>query len=126
MANTLAAQIATNPAALATGGGAFFDTAVIPLGGFPFNFMACFSPEHLNNPACFNQRYITDGPSDVNFGTDPNVAELDVWGINATIDWDVNDTLRFKSITSWREFRWLFHRRPGWQPGACILSYRYL
>ncbi len=116
-ANTLAAQIATDPAALATGGGVFFDTGVIAAGGFPFNFMACFEPANLNNPACFNQRYISDGPYNVNYGTDPTQADLDVWGAALTVDWDINDNLKLKSISSWRNFEGFFQ---GDQDGSPV------
>jgi iron complex outermembrane receptor protein len=34
----------------------------------------------------------------------PNILELTHWGVQATVDWDINDSLHFKSTTSYREF----------------------
>ncbi len=97
--NTIAAQLASGGIAP---GGTFFDPAAAS--GFPFNFTACFDPANLNNPACYNQRYIDDGSKDTNFGTDPSYQNLDVWGTALTIDWDITDNLQLKSITSYRTF----------------------
>jgi iron complex outermembrane receptor protein len=36
--------------------------------------------------------------------TTPNVNELTHWGLQTTVDWDINDRLSFKSTTSYREF----------------------
>ncbi len=107
MANTLAAQLATNPAAMGTGGGRFFDTSQLP-NGFPFKFLACFEEANRDNPACFNRRYIADGPAEVNFGVDPHQADLDVWGAALTIDWTINPDLKAKSISAWRSFEGQF------------------
>lgn len=97
--NTVNAQIASNPGGFGTG--PFFGGGPYP---FPFNFDACFQPANLNNPACFNQRYIQPEGSDKNFGTDPTSSELESWGISGTVEWEVNDNLTFKSITSYRTF----------------------
>lgn len=36
--------------------------------------------------------------------TTPNVQELTHWGLQTTVDWDLNDKLHFKSTTSYRKF----------------------
>ncbi len=95
--NTIAAQLANGGIAP---GGTFFD----PAQPFPFNFMACFSPANVNNPACYNQRYIDDGSKERNFGTDPSYANLDTWGTALTLDYSISDALAVKSITAYRTF----------------------
>ena len=90
---------------------------MIAAGGFPFNFLECFTPANANNPVCFNERFISDGPSNVNFGTDPTEANLDVWGAALTVDWDISDKLKLKSISSWRNFEGFF---TGDQDGSPI------
>lgn len=49
------------------------------------------------------------GDPDVTFGTGPNVNELDAWGINATIEWDLG-WATLKSITAYREMEAAFGR----------------
>lgn len=98
--NTIVAQL-NEPGGIAPGG-TFFDPAAAS--GFPFNFMACFAPENLNNPACFNQRYIQPEGGTKNFGTDPTKSELDTWGAAITLDWDLGNDMQFKSILSYRTF----------------------
>jgi iron complex outermembrane receptor protein len=98
-ANTIAAQLAIDPGAFETGGGEFFDV----LQPFPFQFLACFTPENATNPFCLNEQWIDDSGSR-NYGTDPTYADLDVWGTALTVEWDINDNLTLKSITSYREF----------------------
>ncbi len=99
-ANTIAAQ-------LASGGivpdGEFFNP-INPPTGFPFNFLACFEPNNATNPLCYNTRFIDDGSKSRNFGGDPVMQELDLWGAAVTIDWSINDNLDLKSITSYRTF----------------------
>ena len=113
-ANTLAAQLATGgpPSVL---GGEFFN--VLHPSGFPFQFLACFSPQNANNPVCFNQQYIDDGDRKLNYGTDPSYQKLDVWGTGLTVDWQINDKLKVKSISSLRGFEGDFE---GDQDGSPI------
>lgn len=96
--NTIAAQLA-EPGGIAPGG-TFFD----PAAAFPFNFGACFEQANLNNPACFNQRYIQPKEGTKNFGTDPSRSELETWGTSVTVEWEINDQLTFKSISAFRTF----------------------
>jgi len=69
---------------------------------------ACFLPANLNNPGCFNQRYIQSAGGNKNFGTDPTESDLESWGLSATFDWNITDDLTFKSITAYREFDGFF------------------
>lgn len=69
---------------------------------------ACFLPANLNNPGCFNQRYIQPAGGNKNFGTDPTESDLESWGLSAIIDWNITDDLTFKSITAYREFDGFF------------------
>ena len=100
-ATTLAAQLASGgPASFL--GGEFFN--VLHPSGFPFQFLACFSPQNANNPVCYNQQYIDNGDRKLNYGGDPSYQKLDVWGTGLTVDWQINDKLKVKSITSLRAF----------------------
>lgn len=49
-----------------------------------------------------DDRYVTDSPF-LSYGTDPSRDENDTWGIGANIDWDINENVTLKSITSYRE-----------------------
>ena len=113
-ANTLAAQLATGgpPSVL---GGEFFN--VLHPSGFPFQFLACFSPQNANNPVCFNQQYIDNGDKKLNYSSDPSYQKLDVWGTGLTVDWQINEKLQVKSISSMRGFEGDFE---GDQDGSPI------
>ena len=113
-ANTLAAQLATGgpPSVL---GGEFFN--VLHPSGFPFQFLACVSPQNANNPVCFNQQYIDNGDKKLNYSSDPSYQKLDVWGTGLTVDWQINEKLKVKSISSMRGFEGDFE---GDQDGSPI------
>ena len=113
-ATTLAAQLATGgpPSVL---GGEFFN--VLHPSGFPFQFLACFSPQNANNPVCFNQQYIDNGDKKLNYSSDPSYQKLDVWGTGLTVDWQINEKLKVKSISSMRGFEGDFE---GDQDGSPI------
>ncbi len=83
--------------------GEFFNP-VNPPTGFPFNFMACFEPQNLNNPSCYNQRYIDDGSKKKSFAGSPSSQKLKVWGANLNVDWQLGENLTLKSITAYRTF----------------------
>ena len=100
-ANTQAAQLATGGLA-SIFGGEFFN--VLHPSMFPFQFLACFSPQNANNPVCFNQQYIDNGDKKLNYSTDPSYQKLDVWGTGLTVDWQINEKLKVKSISSMRGF----------------------
>ena len=113
-ANTLAAQLATGgPASFL--GGEFFN--VLHPSGFPFQFLSCFGPSNANNPVCFNQQYIDNGDKKLNYSTDPSYQKLDVWGTGLTVDWQINEKLKVKSISSMRGFEGDFE---GDQDGSPI------
>ncbi len=113
-ANTIAAQLATGgPASFV--GGEFFN--VIHPSGLPFQFLACFSPQNANNPVCYNQQYIDNGDRKLNYSGDPSTQDLDVWGTGLTVDWQVNENLKLKSISSLRGFEGHFE---GDQDGSPI------
>ena len=113
-ANTIAAQLASGgPASFL--GGEFFN--VLHPSGFPFQFLACFSPENANSPVCINQQYIDNGDKKLNYGGDPSYQKLDVWGTGLTIDWQINEKLKVKSISSLRGFEGDFE---GDQDGSPI------
>ncbi len=113
-ATTLAAQLATGgPASFV--GGEFFNVA--HPSGFPFQFLACFSPENANNPVCFNQQWIDNGDKKLNYSGDPSYQKLDVWGTGLTVDWQLGKNLELKSITSLRGFEGNFE---GDQDGSPI------
>ena len=113
-ANTIAAQLASGgPASFP--GGEFFN--VIHPSGFPFQFDACFRPENANNPVCYNQQYIDNGDRKLNHSGDPSTQDLDVWGTGLTVDWQITDKLKLKSISSLRGFEGHFE---GDQDGSPI------
>lgn len=97
--NTIAAQLA-DPAGVVPGG-TFADLTIDPPG---LNHGACFEPANLNNPNCYNQRFIQPEEGTKNFGSDPTKSELEAWGASATVNWEINENLTFKSITAFRTF----------------------
>jgi len=50
----------------------------------------------------FDDRYVTGDPALSN-GTGPTRDDNDTWGVSSDIDWDINEDLSLKSITSYRE-----------------------
>ncbi len=74
-------------------------TLALPPPGPP---SACFIPT-TSNPACFNDASVSVGVPGVNQGTLPSMSELDVFGSSLTVEFDVNDTATFKSITAYRD-----------------------
>lgn len=51
---------------------------------------------------CFDSRYI-DPEDGENQGTAPALSETDLFGVSATLVYDINDQLMLKSITGWRD-----------------------
>lgn len=86
-----------------------------------FNFNQQFS-DNVAEPIFglpYDTRFLTNDPYTGyhRFGSDPlfnrdvqNVNEMEHWGTSMTVDWDINDSLHFKSITSYREFENTFGR----------------
>ena len=67
----------------------------------------------------YDTRFISDDPYTGyhRFGSDPlfnrdvqNVNQMEHWGTSMTVDWDISDSVHFKSITSYREFENTFGR----------------
>lgn len=54
------------------------------------------------NPVCYNSQWVP-ADKDSDSGSFPTRDELDVWGISGTIEWDINESLTVKSITSYRD-----------------------
>ena len=50
----------------------------------------------------FDDRWVT-GDTDKSNGTGPTEDENDTWGVIATLDWEINENVSFKSITAYRE-----------------------
>ena len=67
------------------------------------------NPINLANPLCYDDRYLS-AKNQTNFGTAPSFSESDIWGTSLTIDWNLTDWLRFKSITAYREVDSQFSR----------------
>lgn len=55
-----------------------------------------------NNRLPFDDRWVTTDP-DKNFATGNSFSRLTNWGLNATIDWDIADSLSLRSITGYRD-----------------------
>jgi iron complex outermembrane receptor protein len=55
----------------------------------------------------WGDHFIT-GAKDSTYATGSNYSDVDTWGLNATIDWSINDMLELKSITSYRELESVF------------------
>ena len=81
--------------------GAFHNAFVRPPTDGCFNFGTGMSIENTN-PNCYNNQWVPSD-KDTDFGTFPARDELDVWGVSGTIEWEVNDNLTVKSITSYRD-----------------------
>ena len=60
-----------------------------------------------NDPNCANNQWQA-GPY-ANNGTFPTTSELEGWGVNLTLDWDIGG-MAFNSITAYREVDWLGSR----------------
>lgn len=51
--------------------------------------------------------FITDDPY-TSYATGPNTNNLDAYGLGMTVSWDINDSLKLKSITAYREMDALY------------------
>ena len=99
-----------NGSAITNGGTIFLDpTQIPPTGNFTYThnvilgmFTGCDgTPANpagsLDNPNCINDQW-----RDRITGEGPAFADIDTYGINVTIDWNLNERLALKSITSHR------------------------
>ena len=64
----------------------------------------------------FNDQFVADDPSRQTFATGPNGTSIDVYGASATIKYDINSNLEFKSVTSYRNTEALFNRDADGSP----------
>ncbi len=71
----------------------------------------CLSPAGaaVGGTACYNDQWISDDKT-VNFGTYDVYSDVDVWGLSATMVYDINDVLQLKSITAYRDLESEFAR----------------
>lgn len=58
---------------------------------------------------CYDNRYLKDA-SGKNQGTAEAKSETDIWGLSATVAYDISDTLQIKSITAYRDLDSEFSR----------------
>jgi iron complex outermembrane recepter protein len=70
-------------------------------------------PAYIGKPIGYDSRFLTNNfyTSYGNYGTDaisgrnvPNINDLNHWGVNATLDWKLNDSVSLKSVTAYRSF----------------------
>ena len=61
------------------------------------------------NKACYGPQYYANGRL-VSQGTLPSVTDDNIWGTHLTFDWNISDSLRFKSITAYRHLQSNFQR----------------
>ncbi len=72
--------------------------------GDPFS---CYTPAELDNPACYNQRYLQG--NDRVAGTFSQFSDLDLWGASFTADIDAG-AVKLKSISAYRDMQSEFAR----------------
>ncbi len=59
-----------------------------------------------NDRLLWGNQFITGDP-DLSYASGNNFSELTNWGLTATADFDISDTIALKSISSYREGHWL-------------------
>jgi iron complex outermembrane receptor protein len=70
-------------------------------------------PAYTGKPIGYDSRFLTNNfyTGYGNYGTDsisgrnvPNINDLNHWGVNATLDWQLTDNVNLKSVTAYRAF----------------------
>jgi iron complex outermembrane recepter protein len=61
------------------------------------------------NKACYGPQYYANGRL-ISYGTLPSLTDDNIWGAHLTYDWNISDSLRFKSITAYRHLQSNFQR----------------
>jgi iron complex outermembrane receptor protein len=70
-------------------------------------------PAYIGKPIGYDSRFLTNNfyTSYGNYGTDaisgrnvPNINDLNHWGVNATLDWKLSDSVNLKSVSAYRSF----------------------
>lgn len=62
-----------------------------------------------SNPACYGPQYVA-ASSRRNLGTFPSRSDDDLWGVQASLDWQLADQLNLKSISAYRHLHSDFQR----------------
>ncbi len=60
------------------------------------------------SPNCYDNRYVGKGGK--NEGTAPAFSKTDIWGLSATVEYEITDGISLKSITAWRDLESEFAR----------------
>lgn len=81
--------------------------AADPAGGVPIQLWNALIGGPAGTP--FDGRYLIPDNVEDSFGTGPNKVDFEGWGVNATIEWEL-DWVTLKSITAYREFEARFGR----------------
>ncbi|ATE63636.1 TonB-dependent receptor [Rhizorhabdus dicambivorans] len=71
------------------------------------------NPLDQNNPACFNNQYVTGNPYTTFYEPNASRSDLDVWGLTGVVDWEAMPGLGVKSITAYRNTKSFFMRDDG-------------
>jgi len=58
-----------------------------------------------NNRLPWNSQFLT-GDIDRSYSTGPSFSKIEAYSATGTVDWDLSDTLKFKSITAYRDLDW--------------------
>ncbi|MDG6097441.1 TonB-dependent receptor [Alteromonas sp. ZYF713] len=73
-----------------------------------------------DNPVCYNNQWLSD---DTNYGTAPTYSNTDTWGLNMRVNWQINDSLSFKSVTAFRSLDAEFARDADASPHTVTTFY---
>jgi iron complex outermembrane receptor protein len=65
----------------------------------------CFDAANATNPNCLNSQYFS---RDTNFSSRDTFSDIKVWSSALTVDWDLTDDVKVKSISSYRKVDALF------------------
>lgn len=65
---------------------------------------------NLNNPACFNDQWVTGSPYKTFYEPNASVSNLDVFGVTGVVDWESSPAFGIKSITAYRVTKSFFRR----------------
>jgi iron complex outermembrane receptor protein len=68
-------------------------------------------------PNCFDNRYLDGGDNE---GTAPAESKTDIWGTSADVNYELNDSLTFRSITAWRDLESDFARDGDHSPHRIV------
>jgi len=66
---------------------------------------SCFDAAHATNPNCLNNQWLS---RDTNYASRKTFSDIKVWSTALTVDWDLTDDIKVKSISSYRKVDGLF------------------